>query len=47
MKIEIEELLEAIKGYGDDTQVLTIGILKAILLDLNNKKENDTSDKRN
>lgn len=36
--IEIDQLLESIKGYGTDAQPLTVGILKAILNDMKNKK---------
>jgi hypothetical protein len=34
----IEEILEVIKGYGSDDQPLTIGILKAILNELQIKE---------
>jgi len=39
MEIKIDELLEAMKGYGADTQPVTIGILKSILIELKFKKE--------
>lgn len=34
----IEEILEVIKGYGSDDKPLTIGILKAILNELQIKE---------
>lgn len=43
-----EQLLEAIKGYGADDSVLTIGKLKRILEDIilkNNKPYNNGKDK--
>ncbi len=44
MEIKIEELLEAMEGYGTDNQPLTIGLMKAILLDLKAKKEKKERD---
>lgn len=38
MNIDINELLEAMKGYGSDDRPITIGILKAILEDIKNNK---------
>jgi len=31
MKIDVDELLAAMDGYGDDTQVPTVGLFKSIL----------------
>jgi len=39
MKIEIEELFEAIKGFGTDDKPMTIGLFKMILTDLKERKE--------
>ncbi len=39
MKISVDELLESIKGHGEDRQPLTVGLLKAILLDYKQRKE--------
>ena len=39
MKIDLNQLIETIKGYGTDTQPLTIGLLKAILLEIKSKNE--------
>ena len=38
MNINIDELIKIINGYGTDSQPLTIGILKAILNELQSKQ---------
>ena len=39
MNIDLNQLIETIKGYGTDSQPLTIGLLKAILLEIKSKNE--------
>jgi len=39
MNIDLNQLIETIKGYGTNSQPLTIGLLTAILLEIKSKNE--------